>query len=170
MKTNYISSKKFSFHFLPEITWCAFLQGSPRPCGWSLASAFRRGQPWDLWIDSWLDGMMRLQMQIGLETYHHLNSQGKPSGEVWYHEPFSSQVLFSDCTGSVYLGEIVLLTCNIVLQKYGSDDCNIGEWRSWWVKLFEASKKLIIFVVFPFGASNMHLNMPYLCLCIIEVK
>jgi len=26
----------------------------------------------ELWIDSWLDGMMRLQMQIGLETYHHL--------------------------------------------------------------------------------------------------
>jgi hypothetical protein len=28
----------------------------------------------ELWIDSWLDGMMHLQMQIGLETYHHLNA------------------------------------------------------------------------------------------------
>jgi hypothetical protein len=28
----------------------------------------------ELWIDSWLDGMMGLQMQIGLETYHHLKA------------------------------------------------------------------------------------------------
>jgi hypothetical protein len=32
----------------------------------------------ELWVDSWLDGMMRLQMQIGLETYIS-SSQGKPS-------------------------------------------------------------------------------------------
>jgi len=69
-----------------------------------------------------------------------------------------------------------LHSCSIILEKYGSDDCNIGEWRSWWVKYFEASKKLITFndishLLFSLlGASDMHLNMPYLYFCVIDVQ
>jgi hypothetical protein len=35
------------------------------------------GHEEELWVDSWFDGMMRLQMQIGLENYIS-SSQGKP--------------------------------------------------------------------------------------------
>jgi hypothetical protein len=80
---------------------------------------------------------MRLQMQIGLETYIS-SSQGKPSlltiyvAHVLCVHVISMYYIMSLSAHGLYFQttQEALLNCNIILEKYGSDDGNIGEWRS----------------------------------------
>jgi hypothetical protein len=66
--------------FWAEMAWCAFLRGPLSHVDDILHPLLGVDcHEEELWIDRWLDGMMRLQMHISLDTYHHLRLSGKPS-------------------------------------------------------------------------------------------
>jgi len=95
--------------FWAEMAWCAFLRGPLSHVDdlWHPLLGVDCHEE-ELGIDSWLDGMMRLQMRIGLETYHHLR------------QAFTSNNLCCIC---LYVISIVLYMLSATRVLFSTNTC-----------------------------------------------